>query len=228
MVFTGNAGANNLGGGTIGGATDGIYDQGGAGTVTNAGIISGVTAAVAFKPGFADRVIVDPGAVFSGLVNGGNTIGAAAASTLELASGAAQGLMSGLGTQFINFAHVTIDAGAFWTLDGANTLAAGTTLTNAGVLTILDGSLADAAGIVNNNLIELDAAALRVASLSGTGVVQVGAGGMLTVTGAAPAPKRSRSAPAACWRSTATSPTRASSRNPATASASPPAAPSTI
>jgi hypothetical protein len=88
----------NLGNGTISGANRGIYLAGGAGTVTNAGIISGTTAAVAFGAGFADRVIVDPGAVFSGLVNGGNTIGATAASTLELASGAAQGLMSGLGT----------------------------------------------------------------------------------------------------------------------------------
>src|SRR5208282_191589 len=99
-------------------------------------------------------VIVDPGAVFSGIVNGGNTIGATAASTLELASAATSGELSGLGTQFINFAQVMIDAGAVWTLDGANTLAAGTTLTNAGVLSILDGSLTDAAGIVNNNLIE--------------------------------------------------------------------------
>ena len=136
-----------------------------------------------FAAGFADRVVIDPGAVFSGLVNGGNTIGATAASTLELASATTQGLMSGLGTQFIDFAHVTIDAGAVWTLTGQNTLAAGTTLTNAGDLTILGGTLADAGTLINDGLIIDDPSTITVASLTGTGQMLISDASTLIVTG---------------------------------------------
>ena len=56
-------------------------------TVVNAGTISGAGDAVRFVAGQTDRVVVDPRAVFDGTVDGGNTIGAGAVSTLELASG---------------------------------------------------------------------------------------------------------------------------------------------
>ena len=71
--------------GTISGGFVGV-GLGGGGTVTNAGTISGSNNAIVLAPGYANRVIVDPGAVFSGILTGGNTIGAAAVSTLELAS----------------------------------------------------------------------------------------------------------------------------------------------
>jgi hypothetical protein len=76
-------------------------------------------------------VVIDPNAVFSGTVNGRNAIDAAVVSTLELASAGSVGTLSGLGTKYVDFAQVTVDAGAQWTLTGANTLAAGYTLTDA-------------------------------------------------------------------------------------------------
>ena len=127
---------SNASGGTISGGNDGILIQGDTGTVINAGDIAGTAAAVVFAAGFINRLVVDPGATFTGAVDGGNTIGAAQVSTLELASGASAGTLSGLGTQFIDFAQSTIDAGANWTLSGANTLVAGATLTNSGTLTV--------------------------------------------------------------------------------------------
>ena len=181
-LFSGG-GITNQAGGTVSGKYDGVLIKFGAGTVTNAGTILGATAAVALPAGFANQVIVDPGAVFSGLVDGGNTIGVTVTSTLELASAAAPGLISGLGTQFINFAQTTIDTTAQWTLTDANTLVAGTTFTNTGALTILNGGLVDAGTIINNGVIQENAATLTTATLDGTGTVVIGGGSSLTVTG---------------------------------------------
>jgi predicted sugar kinase len=64
-----------------------------------------------------DRLIVDPGAVFVGNVDGG-----AGSNTLELASAASTGTISGIGTSFVNFGTVTVDAGASWALAGSNTV----------------------------------------------------------------------------------------------------------
>jgi hypothetical protein len=110
------------------------------GVLIDAGGVTGASTAVAFAAGKANRVILDPGAGFGGLVDGGNTIGAAAYSTLELASGTTAGTLTGLGTQFIDFAQVTIDSGASWYLAPGNTLAPGITLTSSGAL-INQGSL---------------------------------------------------------------------------------------
>jgi hypothetical protein len=142
-LFSGGTFTNQAGG-TIGGYR-GVYALGGAATLVNAGTIAGSHAAVYLRAGYANRLVVDPGAVFSGTVDGGNTIGATAVSTLELApgnsgSGASAGTLTGLGTQFIDFANVTIDSGATWTLAGDNTVAAGVCVTNAGSL-LVDGTL---------------------------------------------------------------------------------------
>ena len=106
-----------------------------AARITNqtGGAISGGTDAVKFAAGHTNRLVIDPGAAFTGTVDGGNTIGAASISTLELASGASAGTLSGLGAQYINFAQVTIDAGATWMLSGSQTGFA--TLSNAGTVT---------------------------------------------------------------------------------------------
>jgi hypothetical protein len=134
VVLLAGGSVTNQRGGAISGI-NGIVGAYAAVTVVNAGTITGSSDAVKFAAGFANRLVIDPGAVFSGTVTGGNAIGATQVSTLELASAGSAGTLSGLGTQFVDFAQVTVDAGARWTLTGANTLAAGYTLTDAGSLT---------------------------------------------------------------------------------------------
>jgi hypothetical protein len=88
-----------------------------SGTVTNAGTITG-SPAIVFGGTGANRLIVDPGAVFSGAVSGSTSAGAG--NTLELASAASTGTLSGLGTNFTNFKTVAEDGGASWKLTAAN------------------------------------------------------------------------------------------------------------
>ncbi len=111
---------NNLG------AVARIYGQIGVsmdtGTVHNAGTIVssyGTTGtAVAFTGGISghggNRVIADPGAVFTGTIAGESNT--AATNTLELA-----GTSAGTISQYRNFGTVTVDAGANWTASGSNT-----------------------------------------------------------------------------------------------------------
>ena len=188
---------NSGGGGYVsnssGGRISARYEQGiffndEAGTVVNAGTISGGTRsgvdgdAVQFAAGHANRLIIDPGAVFNGVVDGGNTIGSTVFSTLELAAGT--GTISGLGSHYIDFARTTIDAGASWHLTGSNnTLAAGSTLTNSGTLTLDNATLTGGATLVNNSRIVLDPSSMTVATLNGTGTVEIDADSTLTVTG---------------------------------------------
>jgi len=164
-VYLGKGGTlTNLAGGTITGNRGAVL-TGGVATLRNAGTISGSTNAVLFGTGFAHTLIADVGAVFSGIVNGGNAIGSPTAdSTMVLASAASAGTISGLGTQFINFEQTRVDAGANWLLTGANTLADQTVLTNDGTLTVNGG-------------------ALTVDDLLGTGHVVVAGGGTVTTTG---------------------------------------------
>ena len=68
-----------------------------------------------FVGSFADRVILDPGAVFTGAVAGGT-----GTNTLELASAASTGTLSGFGTEFTNFSSIVLDSFAHWELDGAS------------------------------------------------------------------------------------------------------------
>jgi plastocyanin len=105
------------------------------GSVTNqsGGTISGGLDAVRFAAGYSSLLVVDPGAVFIGTVTGGNTIGSAVVSTLELASGASAGTLTGLGSQFIDFSNITIDSAATWTVSG--TIGAGYAITDSGMLT---------------------------------------------------------------------------------------------
>ena len=112
--FEAGGSVTNLAGGTLSGSTFGVYLTGGSGTVTNAGTISGGTYAIDFAGSGTNRLVVDPGAVFVGKVTGGT-----GTSTLELASGT--GSISGVGTgSFNNFQVLAVDAGASWTLNGAN------------------------------------------------------------------------------------------------------------
>jgi fibronectin-binding autotransporter adhesin len=111
----------------------GVYIGGAGGnTLVNAGTITGTGGTAVSLAGSGNRVIIGPGAVFTGSVNGGT-----GNDTLELAprSFFGNGTLSGLGTKYVGFSNVTVDAGARWVLAGANTVAAGVTLSNAFSLT---------------------------------------------------------------------------------------------
>jgi hypothetical protein len=136
---------NNGSGALIEGGNGGVNFTGGVGTVVNAGTITGGAAgtAVALDRNFGGLLVADAGAVFVGLVTGGN----AALSTLELASGPGIGTLSGLGTQFVQFGSIIVDAGANWLFSGNNTIASTVTLTNAGSLSFT-GTFDDAGALI--------------------------------------------------------------------------------
>jgi len=89
-----------------------------AGTVTNAGTIIGTDGTAVQFGGGDDRMVVDPGAVFIGTVDGGG-----GSDVLELAAGTGDRTLSGLGTSFANFETVVFDANANWTVTVDNTAA---------------------------------------------------------------------------------------------------------
>ncbi len=99
----------NAAGGTItGGVGAGFYAS--DSTLTNAGTIAGTAGAAVFFSGSANgRLIVDPGAVFIGDVDGGTGV-------LELASAGSGGTLLGVGGSITNFATVSFDPGGQWTL----------------------------------------------------------------------------------------------------------------
>jgi hypothetical protein len=155
---------SNASGGVITGTGFGINLSGGVGTVENAGSIGGSIDAVSFGAGFANRLIVDPGAVFGGIVDGG----AGSSSTLELASNGA-GTLTGLGSQYTDFSHVVVDAGATWTLNGNNTLDIGITLAADATLEIA-GTVASNETIVfagSGAELVVDSSASMVGSVTG-------------------------------------------------------------
>jgi hypothetical protein len=142
VLLQGGGFLSNASTGVITGSGIGVNASGGAATVENAGSIGGTLDAVAFGAGFANRLIVDPGAVFGGNVYGG----AGSGSTLELASGGA-GTLAGLGSKYTDFSQIIVDAGADWTLTGNNTLPVGITL-QAGATLEIAGTLASGATIL--------------------------------------------------------------------------------
>jgi hypothetical protein len=145
-----------------------------AATLENAGTIiaslSGADA-VSLASGFANLVMVDPGAVFVGTVDGGNTAGRVKASQLEFTTATSPQTLTGLGSQFVNFATISIDAGDAWVLTGTNSIAAATTLLSAPPL-INDGTLDNTGHILE--AINLDSGA-AVTNFGG-GTISGGAG----------------------------------------------------
>jgi hypothetical protein len=149
----------------IAGGQYGVSIAGGAGSVTNGGSIAGGLDAVRLlAAGFANRVVILPGARFSGVVEGGNRPGGSVVSTLELAPGLKPGTLTGLGVGYVSFGEITVDAGARWTLAGTSTLAAGMTLG-------FGGSLYDAAILTNAGTIP------SMLSMVGGATVFINAGG---------------------------------------------------
>jgi hypothetical protein len=125
VLRAGNIGVYELMGGTVTNfATGTIIGAGGVylkgrGTITNAGTIIGTNptyGAVLFDSNAgSSRLIVDPGAVFTGkiisLANSTNV--------MELASGSSAGTLSGFdGSSITNFATLQFDTGSDWTVAG--------------------------------------------------------------------------------------------------------------
>lgn len=125
--YVGNGGSGLISG------TVGVYIAGAAGTVVNAGsIIGSGGTAVAFAKTAANRLIVDPGAVF-----GGSVVAQGTSNVLELASAASTGTIAGIGTSFLGFGAVEVDTDARWVVSGAVSggtidIAAGSDLTLTG------------------------------------------------------------------------------------------------
>jgi len=127
--LAGGGAVANSAGGSIAGNSYGVFVTGGAGTVTNAGTISGGDYSVYFATNPANRLVFESGAVFNGAVDGGG-------GTLELAIGNVG--TAGIGTgMFDNFQTLVVDPGGSWTLNGPNTIA---NVTNAGIAAVT-GSL---------------------------------------------------------------------------------------
>jgi len=149
------------------------------GTLTNAGTIVGNTGtAVVFGGTASNLLVLDPGYRLSGIAIGGT----GAVNTLDLASAASIGTLSGLGTEFVDFAQITIASGATWQLAGADTLAAGATITNSGTLIPTNATLAGGGILINNGSVVLNSSTVTVSSLIGTGWVTIEPGSTLDVT----------------------------------------------
>ncbi len=147
-------------------------------TLTNAGTITGSGGTAVVFSGSGNRLIVDPGAVFNGIVNAGT------GGTLEFGSAAGISTLSGLGTNFIGFASVTVDAGAQAVLTGSNVLIGITltdlgTLTNTGTLTGTGSLIVDPATLFNSGYIG------TTVTLSGGGYLDNEATGTIAVAGTA-------------------------------------------
>jgi len=151
-IFLTNGGiVANYSAGTIAGGVGILLN--GVSTVTNAGTIeagSTVGTAVDFANSGANRLIVDPNAVFFGGVLGGG-------GTLELASGASAGTLTA--TNFTGFNTINFDAGSHWTLAGSSSALTGTIAGFTGNDTIdLLGFTATSASYAGGNLTLTNAA----------------------------------------------------------------------
>ncbi|WP_157692352.1 Hint domain-containing protein [Granulibacter bethesdensis] len=153
------------------------------GTITNAGSIGGAGGtAVIFGGNGQNLLQLLAGAQFTGLVTGGTT----AQNTLSLLSSSNAGVISGIGTSYINFQNITVGSGASWSLSGSNSIAAGYTVTNSGLLT--NAGAFNNSGTINNTtvgtlsgVVTLSNNGLLINSGSVIGTI-VGAGSNNTIT----------------------------------------------
>ena len=133
VVLAKGGDVENFAGATISGGSYGIRAGHGAGTVQSAGtIVGGNGTAVSLAYGYHNRVDVAPGAVFQGIVDGGNTIGSPVESTLQLAYyvGRPTGTLTNLNASFVNFQQISVKGD--WVFGANDTLLPGVTLTDAG------------------------------------------------------------------------------------------------
>ncbi len=168
-----NGGPSALGA-LIGGRNGVVANGVAAATVINYGVIESTggdagTGVQFTAPGSV--LIVEGGSSVVGTVSGGG-------GTLKLGGSVGPGTLSGLGSHYVGFSQISVLSGAAWSFDGSNTLAGGTTLTDAGSLTLADASILSAGDslIVTAN-----------ATLDGTGLLAIGAGGRVDLRSSATA-----------------------------------------
>jgi hypothetical protein len=177
LELSGGAVALNASGALIDGATGvELVGGGAASTLINAGMIESLAgpSGYAVVLGAADDVLQwDAGATFYGVVLGGG-------GTLDLAAGpAATGTLSGLGVSIAHFSLVHVGQNAEWELAGTDTLGAGYSLTDAGMLTVTGtlvdaGSLASSGTLIDDGLIQVAHGVLTDATtLGGTGTIEI-------------------------------------------------------
>ena len=136
----------NEAGGTVTNDAFGVVVRGAYGTIDNAGTIYGRVQAV-YMGATNSLLIVHPGAVFEGSVAAGAH---ATTSTIELASGAITGTLTGVGSEYSGFGTIVIDSGATWNIGPISTAE---TIQNAGTIVggaSADGILLEAGGSVIN------------------------------------------------------------------------------
>jgi len=132
----------------------------------------------------AERVIDESGSRFVGLVEGGGTD-----SVLELATATSAGTITGIGTQFVGFGTVAVDAGAAWNMTSANTIAAttvgthttNTILRNAGTIDVTGTlTLGGGGALSNTGLIKVSGGEfLANIGVGAAGSLAVGSGGRI-------------------------------------------------
>jgi hypothetical protein len=176
--------------GTILGSQIGI-DLPSGGTVINSGTIGGSESVTIDRYTDGGLVVVDPGAVFSGAVQGGG----GNKDFLQFASGSRAGTLTGLGGHYSGFIATTIDAGAQWTATGSNSVSKYYSLFDDGKLTIA-GTLGGAGTVSLATGVTLDVASTGtltapVSGLHGATIALLGQvetyaglhGGALTLSG---------------------------------------------
>jgi len=155
-------------GGTISGALYGV-DMVGVATVENAGLISGGNFAVLIGPA-AGQLVVDAGGVFVGKVEDAGGGGG-----IELTAGTPGSVGSlDLGSSFSGFSSIKFDTGATWTLKGAASDLAGSTVIDGftfGDTIDLEGFTASSDTYVSGTGLELSNGAASV-TLDITGAFQ--------------------------------------------------------
>jgi hypothetical protein len=162
------------------GMVQGVYAIGPA-TLISYGALSAVSgAAVRFRSA-ADRLVLEAKSTLAGTAAGGG-------GTLELAGGAGDGTLSGLGGSISGFAAYVVDAGAAWSLAGTDIIGAGETLADDGSLS-LAGTLIDFGAIITTGATSarLESAAARLIIEGGSTIAGTvaGAGGVLEMAAAA-------------------------------------------
>jgi hypothetical protein len=156
--------------GTISGATGVYFSAQALATVVNGGTIIG-TGGTALQFGVgADTLILDPGAAFQGEVNGG-IVGV---NVIDLNAGSTTGSIGGFGQTsgngIENFATVTVESTANWSLTGNNSIL---TLSDNGTLQVANGGSLDVSVAVDSRSTGTfdiqDNATLEVAAMTGSG-----------------------------------------------------------